>query len=138
MSEYDLHSKILIVHVVPPAAIAVDTNGAIVDTLGYDSLEYVLHVGTAFVGGGYDVTIREDDLVAFATSTALGAAETLGALPSIVITDANAVFRVGSIGKKRFSRITLTETDTITGGVIGVTAILSNPRVTPEADQSVS
>lgn len=135
--EYDLHSRVNTVNCVPPAALAADTNGAAVDTLGFESLEYVIHVGTAFVGGGFDVTLEESDTGAFGgEETAVPAEETLGALPSIAIGDANKTFRVGSIGKKRYQRIVLTETGTISAGVIGVAGVLSHPKQLPVADQS--
>lgn len=138
--EYDLHSKVKIVHCITPSAIAADTNGAAVDTLGYESCEFVIHVGTAMAGGGFDVTVEQspDDGSGSPTGvwTAVPAAETLGALPVIVATDADKVFRVGSIGKERHQRVVLTETGTISGGTVGATAILGNPVVAPVADQS--
>ena len=137
MAEQDLHSQIQIVHAVPPAASAVDITSAAIDTLGFESIEFVIHVGTAFVGGGYDATLEGADNSAFTTGNgAVAAADILGVLPSVAITDANKVFRVGSVDKRRFQRIVLTETDTITAGVIGVSAVLSHPRVKAVADQS--
>lgn len=135
--EFDLHSRVDTRNAIPPAALAADTNGASIDTVDYNSLEYVIHVGTAFVGGGFDVTLEESDTGAFGgEETAVPADEILGALPSIAIGDANQTFRVGSIGKKRYQRIVLTETGTITAGIIGVTAVLGKARDMPVADQS--
>lgn len=138
--EFDLHSRVQVVNCVPPEALAADTNGSPVDTLDFNGLEYVIHVGAAFVGGGFNVTIEEDDDDGAGspagTWTAVPADETLGALPVISIGDTDKVFRVGSIGKKRHQRIVLTETGTISAGVIGVTAILAHPRDVPVADQS--
>jgi hypothetical protein len=139
MAEQDLHSYVQIVHAVEPAAVATATvTSAAVDTLGFESIEWVIHVGAAFVGGGYDVTSLEgaDDSGFTVNNGAVAAAEILGALPSIIITDTDKVFRVGSIDKRRFQRIVLTETGTITAGVLGITAILSNPKLVPVADQS--
>ena len=138
--EYDLHSYVKIVHGIPPAAHAANTNGAAVDSYGYESLEWVGHVGVAFGGGGFDITIEQspDDGSGSATGvwTAVPAAETIGTLPTVAIADANMVVRVGSIGKERHQRVVLTETGTISAGVIGVTAVLSNPRSIPVPDQS--
>lgn len=140
--ERDLHSEIQIVHSIAPAALAVDTNGAAVDVKGFEGLEWVIHVGVAFAGGGYDVTIEQspDDGSGSPTGvwTAVPTAETLGALPVVAIADANLVLRVGSIGKERHQRPVLTETDTITAGVIGVSAVLAYPKTVPVADQSAS
>lgn len=138
--EIDAHGSMKIVHGIAPAAHAATTNGAAVDTVGYQSLEWVGHVGVAFAGGGFDITIEQspDDGSGSPTGvwTAVSAEETLGALPVVAIADANMVVRVGSAGKERHQRAVLTETGTISAGVIGVTAVLGNPEVMPEADQS--
>ena len=57
--EFDLHSYIKAVHCIAPGALAANTNGATVDTLGFESLEYVIHIGTAFVGGGFSVSFQQ-------------------------------------------------------------------------------
>lgn len=140
--EFDLHSRVKVVQAVPPAALVADTNGAAIDVLGFNGLEYVINVGVAFVGGGFDATIEQspDDGSGSPTGvwTAVPAAETLGALPQVVITDANTVFRVGSIGKERHQRIVLTETGVITAGIIGVAAVLSHPREVPTVAQAIT
>lgn len=135
--EHEIHSRIKLVHCIAPAAIAANTNGAAIDTAGFESLEYAFNVGTAMVGGGFAVTLQESDTGAFGgEETAVSADETIGALPTISIGDANMVFRVGSIGKKRYQRPVLTETGTISAGVIGCMAILGDPKEMPVADQS--
>lgn len=135
--EHEIHSRMKVVHCVAPAAIAANTNGASIDTAGHESCEFVFHVGTAMVGGGFAVTLQESDTGSFGgEETAVPAANIIGELPSIAIADANKVFRVGSIGKKRYQRPVLTETGTITGGVIGCVAILMHPKEAPVADQS--
>ena len=143
--EFDLHSRVKIVDCVPPEALAVDTDGAGVDTLNFNGLEWIVHVGAAFVGGGYDITLEEDvddgSGSPAGTWTAVPDAEILGNLSptiaiQVIITDTDKVYRVGSIGKKRHQRVVLTETGTITAGVIGVTAVLSHPRDVPPADQN--
>ncbi len=140
--EFDLHSRVKVASAVPPKALAADTNGTAIDTLGFEGLEYVINIGTAFVGGGFAVTIEQspDDGSGSPTGvwTAVPAAETLGVLPTVVITDADTVFRVGSIGKERHQRIVLTETGTITVGVIGVVAVLSHPREAPTVAQAAT
>jgi len=143
--EFDLHSRVNTALALAPAALAADTNGIAIDTLGFNGLEYVINVGTAFVGGGFDVTLEEDDDDGsgspVGTWTAVPSDEILGRLSDtiaaqVIITDANKVYRVGSIGKKRHQRAVFTETGTISAGVIGAVAILSHPRDIPVADQS--
>lgn len=135
--ERDRHNNSQGINCIPPEALAADTNGAVIDTALIGSLEYFIHVGTAFVGGGFDVTLEESDVVTFGgEETAVPADETLGPLPQIAITDADTVFRVGSVGKKRYQRIVLTETDTITAGVIGVLAVAQDYRHNPQPAQA--
>lgn len=138
--EYDLHNDCKVVHCIPPSALAADTNGAAVDTLGFEALEYLINVGAAFVGGGFDITIEEspDDGSGSPTGvwTAVPTERILGPLPQVSIGDTNTAFRVGSIGKERHQRIVLTETGTISAGGIGVVALLAMPKSMPTAAQA--
>jgi hypothetical protein len=135
--EHSIHHNVRAVHVVAPAAIAANTNGASVDCLGFESLEFLFHVGAAMVGGGFDVTFEESDTGAFGgEQNAVATAEILGGPVQISIGDANKVFRAGYVGKKRHVRPVLTETGTITAGVVGCMALLSVPRYAPVADQN--
>lgn len=141
--EYDLHSYVKIVHAIEPAIHTTTQTSAAIDTAGYESLEWVLHVGDAIAGGGsFNVTIEQDEDDPSSPGTPIGAwavvptAEIIGALPAIADADTDKVFRVGSIGKMRHQRLVLTEVPSVTGGIVGCVAILSNPHTTPEPDQS--
>lgn len=137
MAEFDLHTRIKLVHAIAPAALAANTNGAAIDTRGFESVEFAFHVGTAFVGGGFNSSFEESATGAFAgEQNAVVADDLLGTAPVISIGDANAVFRCGYIGKKRYVRPVLTETGTITAGVIGCMALLGHPKEGPVPDQS--
>lgn len=142
--EYSVHEDVKHVHSVSPAALAADTNGASIDTLDFEALEFLVHVGTAFVGGGFDISLEESDTGAFAgeenavvTGDLVGdAALTSGRGVVVAIGDTAKTYRLGYVGKKRFVRPVLTETGTITGGVIGVSAILARPKSAPVDDQN--
>lgn len=135
--EMDLHTGIKLVHSIAPAAIVADTNGAAIDTKDFESVEFAFHVGTAMVGGGFSVKLQDSDTGAFGGEQAdVTAVDLLGATVDVAIGDANKVFRIGYIGKKRYVRPVLTETGTITGGVIGCMAILGHPKVGPVPDQN--
>lgn len=143
--EHDLHTRVKVVNSVPPAALAADTNGTGVDSLGYESLEFVVHVGTAFVGGGFAISLEESDTGVFGgEENAVAAGDLIGGIgtgspalaASVAIGDANRTFRFGYKGKKRHVRPVLTETGTISAGVIGVTALLGHPKVLPEPDSN--
>ena len=134
--EFDQSSDLKLVHVIPPAVYTGDKVGAIVDTLLFESLTYSIHVGVALTGGGFTVLLEEGDASDLTGSNVVAAGDTIGALPVFVATDANLILRVGVVGKKRYQRLTLDEDSTVTAGVIGVSAILGNPRTGPVAEQA--
>ena len=131
MSSQDLHNQIdervakATVAVVADTAIA----GNIIDTKGYESLEFVLQAGIVSAG---DVTpsLFDGDDSGLSDVAAVSAANTLGALVTLDATD--GITRFGYVGKKRYVRVTLTGANSanLTAGVI---AILSNPRTAPVA-----
>jgi hypothetical protein len=136
MPEYDHSSEIKIVHSVPPAVhTASATVGAIIDTQGYESCTFVVHIGVA-INGSFTVLLEEDEAAGFGSSSVLGSAERIGALPTLAAADENKVFRVGTVGKKRYQRLTLTEGSANSAGVVGVTCILAHAKEIPTSAQS--
>ncbi len=131
MSSQDLHNQIdervakATVAVVADTAIA----GNIIDTKGYESIEFVVQAGIVSAG---DVTpsLFDGDDSGLSDVAAVSAANTLGALVTLDTTD--DITRFGYVGKKRYVRVTLTGANSanLTAGVI---AILSNPRSAPVA-----
>jgi hypothetical protein len=142
--EYDLNSKCLAVNSIAHAAIAADTDGDTIDSKGYESLMYVVQVNTALAGGGFDVKCEQapDNAGSPGTWADVPDVDVVGgntASPpviSLIATDADDVYRIGSIGKERFQRLVLTETGTVSGGTIGAIGILSDPVAIPVADQN--
>jgi len=136
--EFDLHSKIRAMSVITPtagAAAGASTVGTIIDTLGFESIEYVIQSGT-ITTGSFAVVLEEADELAFVVGLqAVPAANRLGALPTFVVTDDADVRRVGVIGKKRFQRLTLVGTSTPVGD-FSACAILGNPVSAPVAAQA--
>jgi hypothetical protein len=137
--EYDLHSNIKVVFAIEPVIHTAHAVGAEIDTIGYESCEFVIVVGDA-IDGDFAAELHQDEDDGAGSPVgvwaAVPAAEILGTLPIITTSDTDVVFRVGSIGKMRFQRLTLTETDANTAGIIGAVAILGNPVTKPVADQS--
>ncbi len=134
--EHSLHNKVKIEFVLEGIVRTADGVGAIIDTAGFESLEYVMQVSAALVGGGFVMLLEESDVVTFGgEETVVSAEETLGTLPSCIATDTDFVARVGVIGKKRFQRATLTETGTVTAGIVSVIGILGHPKNAPTDEQ---
>ena len=133
--EYDLHNSIDSRVAVVEQAIVADATvvGEIIDTLGFESLEYVAQVGT-ITTGNLAFVLEESDDSGMSGATAVPAAETLGDLVGFIVSDDDAVKRVGSIGKKRYQRLTLEGTDTSVIDFVSAIAILGNPKTKPVAN----
>lgn len=135
--EHSLHHKIQIEFVLEGIVRTADGVGAIIDTQGFESLEYVMIVSDALVGGGFTMLLEESDDASLTVSNVVSAEETLGTLPLCIATDTDFVARVGCIGKKRYQRCTLDETGTVTAGIVSVIGILGHPKNAPTDEQIV-
>ena len=137
--ETDLHTSIKVekgIGATDGQAAGASTVSSIIDTVGFESFEWVIDVGT-ITTGTFSLTLEEDDVVGFGTATAVPAANLLGASPTWIATDDDQVRRVGIIGKKRFQRLTLVGASTPVADFCAL-GILSNPRVKAVADQSTA
>ena len=137
--EFDLHSEIKVASVITPtagAAAGASVVGSIIDTLGFESFEYLIHSGT-ITTGTFSVTLEEGNVSNLSDATAVPAANLLGASPTFVVTDDNQVRRVGIIGKKRYQRLTLVGASTPVGA-FAVVAVLGNPVVLPVPAQATT
>ena len=134
--EYDGHNNIDDRVALDPAAITTDTTtvGNIIDTAGYGSLEYLIYTKT-LTDGDYAFLLEEGDDSGLSDAAAVPSAEVLGALTGFVVdTDDDAVLRVGSIGKKRYQRLSIVSTSTTTGvDILGAIVILGVPKHAPVA-----
>lgn len=133
--ERDLHSNIDDRVAVNQQAIAGASSvlivGEIIDTLDFESLEYVIQAGTITVGT-VSFVLEEGDDAALADAAAVSADETLGALTGFLVTDDNSTKRVGSIGKKRYQRLSLQPAGA-TIDFIGASVVLGHPKTAPVA-----
>lgn len=128
--ERDLHNNVNAVMALNEAAITTDTTtvGEIIDTLGYESLEYIIASGT-ITDGAYALLLEEGDDSGLSDAAAVPTAELLGDLVGFVAADDDTVKRVGSIGKKRYQRLSIVSTGTTTGAdSIGAVAVQGHPK----------
>ena len=123
--EFDLHNSFNGLNALDAAAITTDTTtvGNIIDTVGFEGLEYYIQSGT-ITDGAYAFLLEESDDSGMAGATAVPTAEVLGDLVGFVAADDDAVKRVGSIGKKRSQRLSIVSTGT-TAGVDFMSSIAS-------------
>lgn len=132
--ENDLHSKIDDRVAVATQAVAADTLivGAIIDTLDYESLEYIIQAGV-ITTGTVSFILEEGDDSALSDAAVVPAADVLGALTGFLVTDDTSTKRVGSIGKKRYQRLSLQPAGTAAIDFLGAVAVLGNPKTAPVA-----
>ena len=115
-----------------------DTDGAILDTKGYESVDIALFTA-AITDGDYALTIRAGDAVDSESSptTITDAAEVgsdfiIGTLPSFTEdTDDNAIKHVGCVTKKRWLQVRVTSTNVTTGGNLGAVATFGHAASKP-------
>ena len=133
--EFDLHSNVDDRMALNQTAINSNTTtvGNIIDSLGYESLEFVVSMGT-IVDGVYALVLEEGDDAALADAAVVPADNILGALTGFVAADDQSTLRIGSIGKKRYQRLSIESTG-VTTGVDHATAIavLGHPKTAPVA-----
>lgn len=127
--ERDLHNNVDDRVAVATQAAAATTLivGAIIDTLGYESLEYLIQVGV-LTTGTVSFIIEEGDDSGLSDAAAVSAEETLGALTGFAVTDDTSTKRVGSIGKKRYQRLSLQPAGTVSIDFLGAVALLGHPK----------
>lgn len=134
--EYDLHNNVNAAMALKEAAITTDTTtvGEIIDTAEFGSLEFIISSGT-ITDGAYALKLEEGDDSGLSDAADVPAADILGDLVGFVAADDDAVKRVGSIGKKRYQRLSIVSTGTTTGAdSIGAVAVQGNPRSMPVAN----
>jgi hypothetical protein len=137
--EYELHGDIKTETVITPtagAAAGASTVGAVVDTLGFNSLEYVVSAGT-ITTGDFTATLEQspDDGTGSPTGvwTAVPSDLVLGTGIAFAVADDDVTQRVGIIGKERHQRFTLVGANTPVADMC-VIAVLGNSYTQPTAE----
>ena len=131
----DLHHNIDDRVALNPQAISTNTTtaGAIIDTSGYESIEFLTYT-KAVTDGTYTVKLEEGDDAALSDAAVIASDYVLGTLPALVAADDNAVARVGCLPTKRYVRLSLVSTGVTTGvDIAGALAVLGNPANAPVA-----
>ena len=135
MASQDLHHAVSVAPAFTPRIINSDaaTAGSIVDTNGYNSLEFVIASGT-LTDGAYTPMLEAGDAAnlsdAVEVTAALGLLGTIAAA-TFAATDDNKTKRLGYVGGRRYVRLTITSATTTTGGLLGAVAVLGHPWIVP-------
>ena len=134
--EYDLHSNVKVrTGTAPVAALGASTVSTVIDTLGFESFEWLISLGV-ITTGTFSMVFEEAD-VNFSGEAVVPAANVVGTSPTWIATDDGQARRVGIVGKKRFQRCTLV--GAATPVAVGcILALLSNPVIKPVAAQATA
>jgi hypothetical protein len=127
--DYDLHNNVDDRVALDAQAIATNTTtvGNIIDTLGFRSLEFFI-LSKTITDGAYAIKLEEGEDAALSDAADVPAADVLGALTGFVAADDDTVKRVGSVGKKRYQRLSIVSTGVTTGvDIMGAVAVLGDP-----------
>lgn len=131
----DLASNIAIRPVIAPAVVADSTAavGGVIDRRGFDSLTYVIATGAlADADATFAVLLEESD-ASGSGFTAVADADMIGteALASFTYADDGAVRKLGYIGHKRYTRLTITPTGNSGSAPLSAVAVLGHASSRP-------
>jgi hypothetical protein len=138
----DLFNLIHPLRVISPVSEAGTTAlvGQIIDKKGFESLTYVIATGSiADADATFTVLLEEGDNSALSDAAAVADADLLGTevLAAFQFDDDNETRKLGYIGSKRYTRLTITPVANASAAVIAAVAILGNPAVAPTINPPV-
>lgn len=138
MASKDLHNRLHFVPLIVPVAARTDNTpivSAIIDTQGYESVEFALVTGTnTDTNATFAVTVDEGDNSALSDAVAVTNSKLIGTLAegSFTFADDNECRKLGYIGSKRYVRLTVTPSGNDSGNIfIAGVAVLGNSRTKP-------
>ena len=135
----DLFSSINLKRVISPYVATDNTAavGQIIDRAGYDSLVYAIATGTlADADATFTVLLEDGDNSGLSDAATVVSANLNGtaALASFLFSDDDKCFKLGYVGGKRYTRMTITPGANTGNAAFGVVAILGNPVNAPTAN----
>lgn len=138
----DLANVITPKRVLSPVSTDADTAlvGEIIDKKGFESVTYVIATGSiGDANATFTVLLEESDSSNMASASAVADADLIGTevLASFQYDDDNETRKLGYIGSKRYTRLTITpsgNSGTPSGALLSAVAILGNPQIAPTAN----
>ncbi|CAO99360.1 hypothetical protein D9623_33645 (plasmid) [Azospirillum brasilense] len=125
---------------ISPAAATTDNTawvGQIIDIQGYDSLTYLIETGSlADADATFTVLLEESDASDMSGAAAVADVDLLGteALASFTFADDNKCFKLGYVGNKRYTRLTITPANNSGNAFVAAIALLGHPAQRPTAN----
>lgn len=131
-------NNINVKRVISPVSVADTTAqvGQVVDGQGFGSVTYLIATGSiADVDATFTVLLEECD-TSGGTYTAVADADLLGTevLAAFQFDDDNECRKLGYIGSKRYTRMTITPFLNASAALLAAVAVLGNPAVAPTAN----
>lgn len=135
----DNFNEINVKRVLSPASVADNTAqvGEIVDSKGFNSLTYLIATGSLADADATFTVLLEDGAAAnLADAVAVDNAYLLGteALASFIFSDDNKCFKLGYIGNKRYTRLTITPGGNASAALLSAVAVLGEAQIQPTAN----
>ena len=131
-------NNINVKRVISPVSVADTTAqvGQVVDGQGFGSVTYLIATGSiADADATFTVLLEECD-TSGGTYTAVADADLLGTevLAAFQFDDDNECRKLGYIGSKRYTRMTITPVLNASAALLAAVAVLGNPAVAPTAN----
>lgn len=126
----DLHNNLKFTKAIGPQAIITGnatTTGPIIDTQGFESLEFIIPAGT-ITDGTFTPTLTEGNDPALADGAPVAASDTFGVPTAMGAAASNTVQKLGYKGSKRYVRLALVQAGATTGGFITAHAVQGHGR----------
>lgn len=138
----DLMNQIHTKRVISPVSVADTTAlvGEIIDKKGFESLTYVIATGSiADADATFTVLLEESDDSGMSGATAVADADLLGTevLAAFQFDDDNETRKLGYIGGKRYTRLTITPVANASAALVSAVAVLGHPQLAPTANPPV-
>lgn len=138
MSNNDLMNNIDVKRVISPVSVADNTAqvGTVVDGQGFGSVTYLIATGSiADADATFAVLLEESD-ASGSGFAAVADADLLGteALAGFQFDDDNECRKLGYIGSKRYTRLTITPSANASAALVCAVAVLGSPAIAPTAN----
>lgn len=132
----DLHNNLKFTRAISPQSVSDNTAlvSAIIDTLGYDSLEFAIITGSlADADATFTVLVEDGDNNALSDNAAVADAQLLGLETdaSFIFSDDNITKKIGYRGSKRYVRLTITPAANASAALISAVAVQGHASMKP-------
>ncbi|MBB4064738.1 hypothetical protein [Gellertiella hungarica] len=127
----DLVRNIGAILALSPAVLAATSKGNAIDRKGFESVTFVISTGAIVGSGNFTVTVQESDTTTDGDFTDAAAGDVIGS-NLVNPLSADAAFKIGYRGHKRYSRVVLTK-NSGTSIAAGAVAILGHANSRPVA-----